>query len=711
MSYLVLARKWRPNLFSDLVGQNHVVKALSYALESDNIHHAYLFTGTRGVGKTSIARIFAKSLNCETNGVSANPCGSCSNCVDIEKGKFVDLIEVDAASRTGVDETRDLIESVSYLPTKAKYKVYIIDEVHMFSKSSFNALLKTLEEPPKHVKFILATTDPEKLPSTILSRCLQFNLKSIREVEIANYLEKICKVENIEFEQKALKLLAKAGNGSMRDALSITDQAIAFGQGKLEFETVSEVLGSINPTDIDCILVSILENNPSKLHSEINKFDDYDIDVRSFLNALLTKIKDIAWCKEGVLVEISKQIETKLNKIPRELIQLWYEIIQKGLAGLDSNLEQKQSLEMILLRMVAFIPTNIVKKQDTNGMLELESERPQSIKQPKNVEEKENVEEKKSFTKEKAIEEDIKEQVAMEEISVELISENETHEEELNLNNSNSEKVVNKVKVPEEKTESVLTEKEALELVETDVQENELKPSVKFSLINDTITNEETQTKEKGSSKSINNLTDKSITELETVEKTNDDSYQNIPPPWEEIESSTLPSKGLMDYSNQADEKETVRKKESELEESQKIISSDLEENKVELITQKVIEDFNWIEVFNSLELSSFTRGFASLGVVTVSNNKATFTMNAQNEVLKTPKAVDELEKALQTKLGISKLEIVLGEVSNTPSSLEEEQEVEEENKLISNFDDDKIVKKLKDVFGATIVPNSVINK
>src|SRR5210317_1296847 len=237
MSYQVLARKWRPKRFVEMVGQEHVLKALVNALDDDRLHHAYLFTGTRGVGKTSIARLFAKSLNCE-QGVSSEPCGVCSACVEIAEGRFVDLIEVDAASRTKVEDTRELLENVQYAPTQGRYKVYLIDEVHMLSTSSFNALLKTLEEPPPHVKFLLATTDPQKLPVTILSRCLQFNLKRLPAQMIADYLEQLLGRESVEYDQDAVALVARAADGSMRDALSLLDQAIGYGGGEVRAEEV-----------------------------------------------------------------------------------------------------------------------------------------------------------------------------------------------------------------------------------------------------------------------------------------------------------------------------------------------------------------------------------------------------------------------------------------------------------------------------------------
>src|SRR6266481_7317159 len=254
MSYIVLARKWRPKRFAEMVGQEHVLRALGNALDSGKVHHAFLFTGTRGVGKTTIARILAKSLNCETAGVSSNPCGICAACREIDEGRFVDLIEVDAASRTKVDDTRELLDNVQYAPSRGRFKVYLIDEVHMLSNHSFNALLKTLEEPPPHVKFLLATTDPQKLPVTVLSRCLQFSLKRLSVAEIAQQLEKIMAAENIEHDTASVRLLARGADGSMRDGLSLLDQAVAYGGGRVAETDVRSMLGTIDQDAVDRLL-------------------------------------------------------------------------------------------------------------------------------------------------------------------------------------------------------------------------------------------------------------------------------------------------------------------------------------------------------------------------------------------------------------------------------------------------------------------------
>jgi DNA polymerase-3 subunit gamma/tau len=293
MSYMVLARKWRPKTFSEVVGQQHVLRALINGLDQDRLHHAFLFSGTRGVGKTTLARIFAKSLNCE-QGISSTPCGECQSCREVDAGRFVDLIEVDAASRTKVDDTRELLDNVQYAPSRGRYKVYLIDEVHMLSTSSFNALLKTLEEPPPHVKFLFATTDPQKLPITILSRCLQFNLRRLELEQISAHLQFILQQEQIEFEPNSTKALARAADGSMRDALSLLDQAIAFGNGKVEDEHVSNMLGTINQDQVSDLIQALFDQDGGKLLHLSSELSSQGRDFSVVLNGLLSTFQQIA---------------------------------------------------------------------------------------------------------------------------------------------------------------------------------------------------------------------------------------------------------------------------------------------------------------------------------------------------------------------------------------------------------------------------------
>lgn len=361
MSYQVLARKWRPRTFNELVGQEHVLKALVNALDNDRLHHAFLFTGTRGVGKTTIARILAKSLNCE-EGVSSQPCGVCSACTEINEGRFVDLIEVDAASRTKVDETRELLDNVQYAPSRGRYKVYLIDEVHMFSNHSFNALLKTLEEPPPHVKFLLATTDPQKLPVTILSRCLQFNLKRLPQDEISGYLQKVLGEEDINFDAGALTLIARAADGSMRDALSLLDQAIAYGSGALAETDVRTMLGSIEQTHIIDLLTLLAANDGPGLLTRTGQLAEHTPDFGGVLAELISSLHRIALAQtapEAIDDSLGDReaILSLAGQLSPEDVQLYYQIGLMGRRDLPLAPEPRGGFEMILLRMLAFRPT------------------------------------------------------------------------------------------------------------------------------------------------------------------------------------------------------------------------------------------------------------------------------------------------------------------------------------------------------------------
>jgi len=369
VAYQVLARKWRPGRFAELVGQEHVVAAITNALDNDRLHHAYLFTGTRGVGKTTIARIFSKSLNCE-QGQSANPCGQCSTCVEIEQGNYVDLLEIDAASRTKVEDTRELLDNVQYKPTRGRYKVYLIDEVHMLSKHSFNALLKTLEEPPPHVKFLLATTDPQKLPITILSRCLQFNLKALSRDQIGQQLQHILQQEQIAFEESALGLLAKAAQGSMRDALSLTDQAIAQGNNQVSGSIVTDMLGLMDRQQLLKILFAIGKKDAAEVLHQAAEIDvlapDYSI-VLAELASLLHQIALTQWVPEACKLETNtaKAIYQLARHFAPEQVQLLYQIALQGRKDLPFANDARSAFEMTLLRMMTFAPVEPVGERET----------------------------------------------------------------------------------------------------------------------------------------------------------------------------------------------------------------------------------------------------------------------------------------------------------------------------------------------------------
>jgi DNA polymerase-3 subunit gamma/tau len=362
MSYQVLARKWRPRRFTEMVGQTHVLRALVNALDTGRLHHAYLFSGTRGVGKTSLARVFAKALNCE-KGISSDPCGECAACTEIDEGRFFDLIEVDAASRTKVDETRELLENVPYAPTRGRFKVYLIDEVHMFSNHSFNALLKTLEEPPPHVKFLLATTDPKRLPVTVLSRCLQFNLTRLTFEQLRKQLEFITSQEGISTDPESLEMLAVAADGSVRDALSLLDQAIAFGDGELREADIGLMLGAVGAKDLGEILEALADKDGGRLIDIARSLADSAPDFNQVLNELLSLISRVAIFQavgeQPVDQDHGDSVKTLAGRLTPEDCQLFYQIGLMGRRDLSLAPDPQTGFEMTLLRMLAFCPAGV----------------------------------------------------------------------------------------------------------------------------------------------------------------------------------------------------------------------------------------------------------------------------------------------------------------------------------------------------------------
>lgn len=371
MSYQVLARKWRPRNFATLVGQEHVVRALTHALSENRLHHAYLFTGTRGIGKTTIARILAKSLNCES-GVTASPCGTCSACTEIDAGRFVDLLEVDAATNTRVDEMRQLLENAVYAPTRGRYKVYVIDEVHMLSNSAFNAMLKTLEEPPEHVKFILATTDPQKIPVTVLSRCLQFNLKQMPPAAISGHLERILQAEEVPYDPAALHLLARSAAGSMRDGLSLLDQAIAHGSGRVDEAQVRDMLGTVDLDHLFDLLEALVYDNPHRL---VTIADEMAMRSLSFSDALLelgrllTQIQVAQFAADALADDDPDRLRllSLAETFTPEFVQLAYQIVLQGRQDISLSPDEYSGFLMTLLRLHAFRPDNELKPSASPG--------------------------------------------------------------------------------------------------------------------------------------------------------------------------------------------------------------------------------------------------------------------------------------------------------------------------------------------------------
>ena len=376
MSYQVLARKWRPSNFDEMVGQAHVLRALTSALDNERLHHAYLFTGTRGVGKTTISRILARCLNCDT-GISSKPCGTCSACNEISEGRFVDLIEVDAASRSKVDETRELLANVQYRPTRGRYKVYLIDEVHMLSTHSFNALLKTLEEPPPHVVFLLATTDPQKLPATVLSRCLQFHLKNMQPDDIQKHLAHILTTDEIVYEDNAIESLSWSAKGSMRDALSLLDQAIAFGDGKVIDKDVREMLGTIDRNQVYELLTAIAANDGEACMEIIEDLSQFAPDYEDVLGELLAVLHRVALLQQIPNVTLAtqdqKQIQTISTSISPEDVQLFYQLALHGRRDLPLAPDMRSGFEMCVLRLMNFRPKKVsgvtpVKKSESSEL-------------------------------------------------------------------------------------------------------------------------------------------------------------------------------------------------------------------------------------------------------------------------------------------------------------------------------------------------------
>lgn len=374
MSYLVLARKWRPKRFAELVGQEHVVRALSNALETGKVHHAFLFTGTRGVGKTTIARIFAKSLNCE-RGTGADPCGECSACSDIDAGRFVDLLEIDAASHTGVDNIRELIDNAQYMPSRGRIKVYLIDEVHMLSKPAFNALLKTLEEPPEHVKFLLATTDPDKLPVTVLSRCLQFNLKRLEEEQISGQMQRILQAEQIAVEPGALVQLAHAADGSLRDGLSLLDQAIAFTGGRLESALVADMLGTVDRGQVGELIAALAASDGGRLMARVEEMAGFSPDFAAVLDALAAALHRIqlrqlvpGLADARLAGQVDEGEAALAGELSPELVQLWYQMALNARRDLPVAPSARVGFEMALLRMLAFQPMDTAGGGGSGGV-------------------------------------------------------------------------------------------------------------------------------------------------------------------------------------------------------------------------------------------------------------------------------------------------------------------------------------------------------
>ncbi len=774
MTYHVLARKWRPQTFSDLVGQTHVVKALTFALSHNQVHHAYLLTGTRGVGKTSIARIFAKSLNCETNGVSAKPCGVCESCKEITAGKFVDLIEVDAASRTGVEETRELIDSVSYLPTKGRFKVYLIDEVHMFSKSSFNALLKTLEEPPEYVKFILATTDPEKLPITILSRCLQFNLKSLTQKQICQHLVNICEAENIAYDKQALQLLADAGDGSMRDTLSMTDQAIAYGQGELNLSAVTEILGTIQPADIEAILFAIATNNPNQLSVALHRLDNYEVDARAFLIEIMKRLQRMAWAKEGIAEQLSPALLSTVGEIPKPLLHLWYDIAEKALPNLSVSGNPREAVEMTLLRMLAFVPNDWLPRHRTVLDESLQSTEEQApAEQPITSQATQSSAPVETPT----VDSPVIDQAIPEPVQV---ANPVQVESPAPIAESHSEPVVQPTEPTAQPTSQVTaqvvenTAKSIVEGVSKSTVESAVENPVDNSM--DTSANNANSmvnyvhaspvveaddlaqaeenfshsynTDSLGTTDTTNDKPSVSVEEnnvgvtqeiqqpidnnLENSWKLSEESSDEPPPSAEEISAIMKTGRDIAPPNVQSQSTTQATEVDKKTQESINT-ALNLQANTASVAnvdnppwqtaetvtdslpnTNSLVSTFDWNKVVYQLGLTDYTLQFVSLGILRIeqqdNNILATLDLLPKNEVMATDESLAELQTALQNyfqqtvqvKLNLTQIE------QATPSEIQQQQQIEQHNDLLTTFQKEPAVQKVLELFDGKIIEKTV---
>lgn len=737
MTYHVLARKWRPQTFADLVGQSHVVKALTFALSQNQVHHAYLFTGTRGVGKTSIARIFAKSLNCENNGVSANPCGECESCREIKAGKFVDLIEVDAASRTGVEETRELIESVSYRPTKGRYKVYLIDEVHMFSKSSFNALLKTLEEPPAYVKFILATTDPEKLPITILSRCLQFNLKSLTQAQTRQHLINICQAESIPYDIEALSLLANAGDGSMRDTLSMTDQAIAYGQGNLNLAAVTEILGTIQPADIESILFAIATNNPMQLNTALHRLDDYEIDARAFLIELMKRLQRMAWAKEGIVESLSPNLLSTVTDLPKPLIHLWYDIAEKALPNLALSGDPRKAVEMTLLRMIAFIPDDWVARHRTafeapqvtdndNTEALVATNTNTGVVQP---------EPPTQTIAATSITEQPHNTPPWEEVPTKSNNTQANTQAAEDQNNNYSPPPKPRTDFAEQVQAKPVTEQESLEAAEADFLHETLAPN---SIDKQAITGENTVIASTAanadtpiaanSGQAANDHTAANEPENSNHWYLNSEASQEPPPSMADIHNMMQRGSDLTAPVN-ATSNDVIANNESlpttpnaitnkptpdigaaakEKEQPNPVAANNDDD------TAAKIAQFNWFEMVNQLELSDYTLHFVSLGLLRLVDDEhrlqAILDLSPKHEVLSTEESLSEMQSALQKHFSTPiNFTVNLTDVyEQTPAERRQQKLQQDRTSIVQQFTNNTITQRIVNELGGEIINKTI---
>ncbi len=707
MSYQVLARKWRPQNFKQMVGQEHVLRALMNALDSDRLHHAYLFTGTRGVGKTTIARILAKCLNCET-GVTSTPCGECNSCKEIAAGNFLDLIEVDAASRTKVEDTRELLENVQYAPTRARFKVYLIDEVHMLTGHSFNALLKTLEEPPPHVKFLFATTDPQKLPATILSRCLQFNLKRMPVDMITGHLEYLLNQESIKFEPSPLRLLARAADGSMRDALSLLDQAIAFSGSELTDTAVREMLGTISHEPLLDLLNLVISGEGATLLKRIEDLSSVTPDFDAATDALISLLHQLA-VQQVVpdAINDEESIRELANKITKEEVQLFYQMALQGRRDLPLSPDPRSGFEMLLLRMMSFRPLR-------EGMQLEIAERPSNISDP--IDNSEAVNNSPDTSKKKTV--NLKQaELVPEKYNTDTISSNtiEHNPEVINLTNSDAVKIedesISSQVISANSNKQANVQEHGVELSSrTSVQESvppweDLPPELEDGFVS--------SKKQKFSDDQVIN---NSVVEpkLETNNHSETVSLEDLLLAEPDVDEVALIDQ--FEQEKTLDDEETHL---SEVHEKDKVVSdktvnssNDNKENKTDI-------NQPWYEVVPKLQLSGRANELIKHCLLdSHENDIVSLILDKDSQNLLAESTQQEIQTALikfygdnvRLDMRIAEVSLVTGSdnINETPAQRNDRKILESQQQAEHNIETDPFVCELKNRFGAQIVPGSI---
>lgn len=745
MSYQVLARKWRPAKFSELVGQEHVVSAVSNGLSQGRLHHAYLFAGTRGVGKTTIARIFAKSLNCE-QGMSAEPCGVCDTCRDIDAGRYVDLLEIDAASRTKVEDTRDILDNVQYKPTRGQYKVYLIDEVHMLSKHSFNALLKTLEEPPPHVKFLFATTDPQKLPITILSRCLQFNLKALSKEQIQQQLSYILEQERIGYDTPALAQLARAARGSMRDALSLTDQAIAQGNGVVNGEQVIQMLGLMDANLLMPMIVSLLAGDKEKTFEQFTLIAQKSPDYESLIAEMLSILHQVAltqFVPEVCKVEssVARVVYKLAMEIPPEQLQLMYQIAIQGRKDLPYASEPRSGFEMTLLRMLSFNPTVTLASSDelkagiiaSQQMLQKHNQAALNAPGIESLAGTNTVPEERS-----AIATDTPIRTANESLTDPVLPVTNSHRE-TEASHSNSEQA--DTSIATEKTlqtaerdlshDAMMQEQlmHQQNMVEMQAESMMVEQPAQYTDGNAAVLDDSSST---DALASLLDLHDElTIPEPQQVEKKNDNpqSFENTEkavdsfqftresisserPPWLDATSTPpIPTGATTDRSQPTVE---IEQPPSPQFDATQPIAADVtmsvpvfNEQGEKIVTAGQID--NWSQLVQSLGLIGLVKQLALCADFQKDDNRISLTVLQDKEDLCTPSAISTIQHAFEQYFGHNiYLDVVIGNASNTPVAIQQEIGVNRQKHAESVIATDPVLEQLNNTFGATVVDGSV---